>query len=111
VDLARFSRLRAEPWPSRVLPTFSMEPRPLFAALVRQYLFISVFRACAESLASEHASRLSSMQGAERNIDERLDDLGGRYRRQRQESITEELLDVVAGFQALKRRREPVKNT
>jgi F-type H+-transporting ATPase subunit gamma len=106
VDLARFNRLRAEPWPSRVLPTFSMDAQALFAALIRQYLFISVFRACAESLASEHANRLASMQGAERNINERLDDLAGQYRRRRQQSITEELLDVVAGFQALKRREK-----
>jgi F-type H+-transporting ATPase subunit gamma len=108
VDLTRFSRLQAAPWPSRVLPTFSMDAEALFSALVRQHLFVSVFRACAESLASEHAARLASMQGAGKNIDERLDELGGEYRRQRQESITEELLDVVAGFQALKRRREDV---
>jgi F-type H+-transporting ATPase subunit gamma len=105
VDLARFSRLQAEPWPSHVLPTFTMDPRALFSALVRQHLFISVFRACAESLASEHASRLASMQGAEKNINERIEELGGEYRRQRQQSITEELLDVVAGFQALKKQQ------
>ena len=56
---------------------------------------------CAESLASENASRLSSMQGAERNIEERLAGLHARFHRQRQMSITEELLDIVAGYEAL----------
>ena len=43
-------------------------------ALIREYLFISLFRACAESLASENASRLAAMQRADKNIDELLED-------------------------------------
>ena len=39
-------------------------------ALIREYLFVSLFRACAESLASENASRLAAMQRADENIDE-----------------------------------------
>jgi F-type H+-transporting ATPase subunit gamma len=101
VDLHRFHRLEEEPWPSRVLPTFSMNPERLLAALVRQYLFVSLFRACAESQAAEHASRLSAMQSASRNLDERQTELVGQFRRRRQEVITAELLDVVAGYEAL----------
>ncbi len=44
-------------------------------ALIREYLFISLFRACAESLASENASRLAAMQRADKNIDELLENL------------------------------------
>lgn len=95
------ARLAARPWPSRALPTFSMEPEALFAALVRQHLFIGLFRAGAESAASEHATRLAAMQAAERNIEEHLSEMGTGFRRLRQASITEELLDVVAGFEAL----------
>jgi F-type H+-transporting ATPase subunit gamma len=88
-------------WPTRVLPTFTMDWSRLFPALIHQHLFVSLYRAFAESLASEHASRLASMQGAERNIEERLGELKARYHRQRQRSITEELLDIVSGFTAL----------
>lgn len=101
VDLARFRRLRDRPWPSRSLPTFSMPRESLLQRLVRQYLFVSIFRACAESQASEHASRLAAMQAAERNLDERLDEVTMTYRRARQDAITSELLDVVAGFEAI----------
>lgn len=101
VDLAYFRELAERPWPTRVLPSFTMEPEALFASLMRQHFFISVFRAGAESMASEHATRLAAMQAAERNIDEHLDELNAEYRRVRQDSITEELLDVVAGFEAL----------
>ena len=68
---------------------------------MRQYLFVSLFGAFAESLASENASRLIAMQGAEKNIEERLDELNAHFHQQRQMSITEELLDIVAGFVAL----------
>jgi F-type H+-transporting ATPase subunit gamma len=89
------------PWPNRVRPTFTMEPEALLASLVRQHLFVGLFRAAAHSAASEHAARLAAMQAAERNIEEHLEEMNAAYRHKRQESITEELLDVVAGFEAL----------
>jgi F-type H+-transporting ATPase subunit gamma len=106
VDLHRFHRLEEEPWPSRVLPTFSMDPPRLFAALVRQYLFVSLFRACAESQAAEHASRLNAMRSASRNLDDRQTELVGEFRRRRQAVITAELLDVVSGYEALNKPGE-----
>lgn len=92
------AELRRRRWPSRSLP--SAGPAALFSALVRQHLFVLVFRGGAESLASEHAMRLAAMQAAERSIDEHLDEMRSRFRRLRQDSITAELLDVVAGAEA-----------
>jgi F-type H+-transporting ATPase subunit gamma len=96
----RLRNLAARPWPSRRLPMFTMEAERLFPAVIRQYLFSAVYRAAAESLASEHASRLASMQAAERSIEEHLEDQQAEFRRRRQETITEELLDIVIGFEA-----------
>jgi F-type H+-transporting ATPase subunit gamma len=101
VDREWLSSLREKGWPNPCLPMFTMDWDPLFSALIRQYLFVSLFRASAESLASENASRLASMQGAERNIQDQLAALNMRYHQQRQMSITEELLDIVSGFEAL----------
>ena len=70
-------------------------------ALVREYLFVSLFRACTESLSSENASRLAAMQRAEKNIDELLDDLNQTFHRLRQSSIDEALFDVASGFESL----------
>jgi F-type H+-transporting ATPase subunit gamma len=70
-------------------------------ALVHEQLFISLYRACAESLASENASRLEAMQRAEDNIGSVSEDLQRSLNRLRQSSIDEELFDVVAGFNAL----------
>lgn len=72
-------------------------------AFLREFLFVSLFRACAQSLASENASRLAAMQRAEKNIAELLDTLNRNFHRLRQSNIDEELFDVVAGFEALSR--------
>jgi len=107
VDHSHIAALRPTRWPRRSLPTHRMGGDRLFSVLIRQYLFVTLFRACAESLAGENASRIASMQAAERNIEERLNELRTDYNQQRQTAITEELLDVVTGFEALKNGQEP----
>ncbi len=101
VDLDWLESLGQKPWPSRVLPTFTMARPRLVYALLGQYLFVSLYRAFAESLASENAARLAAMQAAENNIEDRLRELRLQYNQLRQSTITEELLDIVAGFEAL----------
>jgi len=88
-------------WPTRNLPEVIGGGDTTLRALVREYLFVSLFRACAESLASENASRLAAMQRADKNIDELLEDLNGTFQRLRQSGIDEELFEVISGFEAL----------
>ena len=89
------------PWPTGNLPEVMGGGTVTLRALIREYLFVSLFRACAESLASENASRLAAMQRADKNIDESLEDLNGTFHRLRQSGIDEELFDVISGFEAL----------
>ena len=93
--------LTAMPWPTQILPEVMNPGAATLLAFVREYLFVSLFRACAESLASENASRLAAMQRAEKNIEELLEDLNRSFHRLRQSGIDEELFDVIAGFEAL----------
>lgn len=93
-------RLANAHWPGCSLPTFSMAPDALLSWLIRQRMFLGVYEALARSLASEHAARLAAMQAADRNIQERREDIESLYRQKRQEAITRELLDVIAGFEA-----------
>lgn len=105
VDLRKFAGHWKSHRQSRSLPLHTV-PRPeLLSSLLREYLFVSLFRACAESLSSENAARIQSMQTAERNITERLAELRSEFYQSRQTSITEELLDVVSGFEVLNRRK------
>jgi F-type H+-transporting ATPase subunit gamma len=101
LDAEWLDQLKTEAWPTHVIPSFRTDWDALFASLVRQYLFVSLYRAFAESLASEHSSRLAAMQAAEDNVEERLHDLTSAFHRVRQTAITEELLDITSGFEAL----------
>ncbi len=111
LDGAWRQRLAGRPWPTQHLPEVLGEEGPALGALIREHLFISLFRACAESLASENASRLAAMQRADQNIDELLEALHGDANRLRQRGIDEELFDVIAGAESMpdgaKRRLSP----
>jgi len=100
-------RLVEVPWPTARPPEVLGGDTATLRALIREYLFISIFRACAESLASENASRLSAMQRADKNIDDLLEELNGSFHRLRQSSIDEELFDVIAGVEALSNGSAP----
>ncbi|MBC7484623.1 MAG: F0F1 ATP synthase subunit gamma [Rhizobacter sp.] len=101
LDAAWQHGLAQRPWPTGMLPETLGKPTTTLRALIREYLFVSIFRACAESLASENASRLAAMDRADRNIDEMLGTLNDNLHRLRQAQIDEELSDVISGFKAL----------
>lgn len=89
-------------WPGNCLPRLVGDKEDTLHVLIGEHLFVSLFRACAESLASENASRLAAMQRADKNIEELLETLNRDFHRLRQSGIDEELFDVIAGFEALK---------
>ena len=106
LDQDHLLELRGRKWPGRSVPQIGAEAGRLFSSLIRQYFFVSLFRAQAQSLAGEQASRLSSLQNAEKNIEEHVGELLAEYRVRRQASITSELLDLVAGFKTSSRRNK-----
>jgi F-type H+-transporting ATPase subunit gamma len=97
----------AKRWQSRALPDYTMAADALLSSLVRSHIFASVFRASAEAMVTENAARLALMQQAEQSVDERIEDVLGDLRSVRQTEITNELMDVIIGFEALKKRRHP----
>ena len=103
LDSALVRDLGAKPWASRNLPYFSMAQDDLLRALVRGHLFASIFRAAAEAMVTENAARLALMQQAEQSVDDRLEELKSETRAVRQTEITTELLDVIIGYEALKK--------
>jgi F-type H+-transporting ATPase subunit gamma len=101
------ARLATQPWPTGSLPEVPGPPGAALRALVRELLFVSLFRAAADSLAAENASRLAAMQRADRNIDDLLAAFTAAYHRARQDGIDAELFDVVSGFEAARDERPP----
>jgi F-type H+-transporting ATPase subunit gamma len=107
LDEAWKGELRAVPWPTKSLPQIVAAATPTLQAFIRAYLFVLLFQACAESLASENASRLAAMQRAEKNIEDIVKRLNRRFHRIRQDSIDEELFDVISGYEASSGGRRP----
>ena len=101
LDRERLRQISEIPWPSKALPEVLDRGNRTLGGLLREYLFVSLFRAGAESLASENASRLAAMERADRNIDDLLEDLGRSYHRLRQSGIDAELFDVLAGYEVM----------
>lgn len=99
VDIDWLRDLATKPWDSRSLPTYTMDAEALVSALIKQLLFVSIYKAFSESLSAENSSRLAAMQVAEKKITEMIYDLTKAYRNQRQANITEEILDIMASFE------------
>ncbi len=106
VDLYQLSK-KGKKWDSNSLPTYRVEAETLLSSLLRQYFFIILYQSFAWSLAAENAARLMAMQAAEKNIEELLSELRIQYQQARQTEITDELMDIVAGFKALKAKKKP----
>ena len=101
LDPAHLRALAAAPWRPRASPVLAADWESLFSAAVHEFLFVSLQRALAGSLAAEHAARRAAMHAAERNIEDRLVALRGEFNQQRQSAITTELLDIVSGYEVL----------
>ncbi len=102
LDAAWRSGLIRAPWPAARMPEVMGQPVGTLRALIREHLFISLFQACAQSQASENASRLAAMERADKNIDELLTTLRTKFHGKRQAAIDEELFDVISGYAALR---------
>jgi F-type H+-transporting ATPase subunit gamma len=80
---------------------FEPEPEEVLARLIPEYVTISVYRALLESAASELGARMTAMRNAAENAETIMDDLTLEMNRVRQSEITQQILEVVAGAEAL----------
>jgi F-type H+-transporting ATPase subunit gamma len=80
---------------------YEPEPEELLARLIPEYVTISVYRALLESAASELGARMTAMRNAAENAETMMEDLTLEMNRVRQAEITQDILEVVAGAEAL----------
>lgn len=99
--LQQYKNLKNEPWPTNNVPLITLKPQVLVSKLIQEYLMIVLSGAITMSLVAEHHARMINMQNAEKNIDESLEQMNLEFQQKRQEAITEELIDVVSGSEAL----------
>lgn len=101
VDKAYLEGLKSKKWDSRTLPIYKAQRNAIFSTLIKNLLYAGLFKAFVDSLASENAARLASMQAAEKHIDEHIEEMTAMYNQARQDQITSEILDIIAGFEAV----------
>lgn len=80
---------------------YEQAPETIFRDLLPRYIEVSVYHAMLESAAAEHASRMTAMDAATRNAGEMIEKLTLHLNRVRQASITNDLIEVISGAQAL----------
>jgi F-type H+-transporting ATPase subunit gamma len=80
---------------------YEPEPEELLPMLFEEYASLSVYRALLESAASEHGARMTAMRNAAENAQDMISNLTLEMNRVRQAEITQEILEVVAGAEAL----------
>ncbi len=85
----------------RALWVYEPEAEEILQHLFEEYVDLSIYRALLESAASEHGARMTAMRNAAENADEMIDRLTLEMNRVRQAEITQEILEVVAGAEAL----------
>jgi F-type H+-transporting ATPase subunit gamma len=80
---------------------YEQPPKELFRSLLPKYIAIQIFRALLESVAAEHAARMTAMESATNNATEMIDSLTLQMNRIRQAKITKEIIEIVSGAAAL----------
>ncbi len=73
----------------------------LIDRLIGEYFFAQLVRGAMESFASENAARVALTQSARHAIEGKLEELAGAQRQLRQQEITNEILEVISGAEAL----------
>ncbi|HPI02930.1 MAG TPA: F0F1 ATP synthase subunit gamma [Candidatus Goldiibacteriota bacterium] len=101
MDPAYLEKLKRTEWKSRSIPVYKDDREKLFSGLVKNYIYVALYRALVESLVSENTARLISMQSAEKHTAERIEELTLEYNMERQDAITSEILDIIAGAEAV----------
>lgn len=103
-DKTMWKNLRKKQWETNNFPLVASDKMRLFTALINEALMITMVRFLNDSLASEHFTRMTNMQEAEKNIDENLELMNLQYQQKRQENITDELIDVISGADAMRKK-------
>jgi len=80
---------------------YEQPPEELFKALLPKYVSIQIFRALLESVAAEHAARMTAMDSATNNATDMIDSLTLVMNRARQAKITKEIIEIVSGAAAM----------
>lgn len=99
-------QLKKNKWDGKSLPILPENTQGMLLGLMHEYLTVVLTGGLTASLAAEHYTRMINMQQAEKNIDKSLEDMNLAYQQARQTQITDELIDIVSGAEAMKPKKK-----
>lgn len=105
VDINFLKEIKSRKWDDKQIPMYNYSNVALFSSFIKQLLFVNIYKSISQSLAAEHFTRMITMQNAQKNIDEHLEQMNLEYQQRRQTEITDELLDIVIGAEVLKGKK------
>jgi F-type H+-transporting ATPase subunit gamma len=92
---------RRRPWQRGAVVDYEPDEEAILADLLPRYLRVQIFGALLENMASEQGASMTAMDNATRNAGELIKKLTIQYNRSRQAAITTELVEIIAGAEAL----------
>ena len=104
-DKKYFENLKNKQWMTNNVPNWKIDTKELFTDLSQQYLFANLFLMVISSMASEQKERITTLQSAEQNMEEYINNLTLKFNQTRQTNITSDLIDTVSGFLNIKRSK------
>ncbi|MBZ5512617.1 MAG: F0F1 ATP synthase subunit gamma, partial [Acidobacteriia bacterium] len=90
---------------------YEQPPSELFRDLLPKYVAVQIYRSMLESIAAEHAARMTAMESASNNADEMIDKLTLAMNRARQAKITKEIIEIVSGAKAVSHQLSALSQT
>lgn len=96
-------------WREKTFPLIDMDYNDLFISLIHEYITTMISNAVISSLSAEHYMRMINMQQAEKNIEEKLEEMNLIYAQNRQTEITDELIDIISGANSLTQKKRVTK--
>ena len=106
LDKQYFTNLIKKEWPTYQMPLWNVSTKQLFLDLTKQYLLANLSSMVVSSMTAEQKSRLFTLQSAEKNINEHINDLTLLFNQTRQNIITSNLIDTVSGFRNLNQQKK-----
>lgn len=106
IDKKILDNAKNKVWPTNNIPYWQVDNRVLISDLLRQYVFVMLNNALANSISSEQKNRLITLQNAETNINDLIREKSMEYNQKRQGTITSELIDVVTGYSVTKKKNK-----
>ncbi|MBR4927533.1 MAG: F0F1 ATP synthase subunit gamma, partial [Alphaproteobacteria bacterium] len=98
-------KFKKQKWEGKSFPMIPEDRHSLILRLMLEYLTVVLSGGLTASLAAEHYARMVNMQQAEKNIDKSLEDMNLAYQQARQTQITDELIDIVSGAEAMRPKK------